>query len=133
MVLKSFALCVLALLTCSSCCLCRQDATNSSAPGQVVDERQFVTHGELAQRIVWMMGDEAKLPARATALDYQNYLSRKGISPLHGWRSDEPVTKGDLAVVTVRFLKLQDRVADPTDETTYIALLESIELRTVIE
>ncbi len=80
-----------------------------------------------------MMGDEAKMPARATALDYQNYLSGKRIAPLGGWRYMEPVTKGDLAVVTIRFLKLQDRVADADDEAAYIALLESIELRTIIE
>ena len=128
MALKSFALCAFVLLTCVSCIARHHDHAASAAP-----ERQFVTHAELAQRIVWMMGDELRMPARATALDYQNYLSGKRIAPLGGWRYMKPVTKGDLAVVTIRFLKLQDRVADADDEAAYIALLESIELRTIIE
>jgi hypothetical protein len=80
-----------------------------------------------------MTGDEARMPARATGLDYENYLAGKGIAPLGGWRHGDIVTKGDLAVVTVRVLGLQKRVKDPADEESYIALLESIELRTIIE
>lgn len=80
-----------------------------------------------------MMGDEPKMPARATGLDYEKYLAGKGIAPLGGWRHRDVVTKGDLAVVTVRLLGLQRRVMDPADEASYVALLESIDLRTIIE
>ena len=128
MALKSFALSVLVLLTCVSCGPARHHETADGSP-----ERHVITHGELAQRIVWMMGAEAKLPVRATALDYERFLAGKGIAPLGGWRDGDPVTKGDLAVVTVRLLGLQHRVQDRADETAYIALLESIELRTIIE
>jgi hypothetical protein len=127
MALKSFALSVLAVLTCASCV----PAHRQAAPG--APERHLTTHCELAQRIVWMMGDEFKVPARATELDYETFLAGKGIAPLSGWRHGDLVTKGDLAVVTVRLLGLQGRVEDPADEAAYIALLESIELRTIIE
>ncbi|MBN1918242.1 MAG: hypothetical protein JW889_10055 [Verrucomicrobia bacterium] len=121
MALKSFVLCALALLLSASCIPQRHE-------GHAAPERDLVTHTELAQRIVWMLGDEAKLPARATGLDYQIYLSRKGIEPLGGWRYDALVTKGDLAVVTVRLMGLQREVSDPEDEQEYIALLEGMEL-----
>jgi hypothetical protein len=124
MALKFLAVSVLALSLLTSCGPARQETTENAVP-----ERESVTHAELAQRIVWMMGDELKIPARATALDYMSYLSRKAIAPLGGWRHDELVTKGDLAVVTVRLLRLQSRVDDPADEASYIVLLESIELR----
>ena len=128
MALKSFALSVLVLLTCVSCGPARHHETADGSP-----ERHVITHGELAQRIVWMMGDESKMSARATGLDYENYLSGKGIAPLNGWRHDELVTKGDLAVVTVRLLRLQSRVEDPADEAAYIALLNSLEIRALFE
>jgi hypothetical protein len=121
MALKSFALCALALLLAASCIPPRHE-------GEASPEGGLVTHAELAQRIVWMLGDEAKLPVRATGLDYEMYLSRKGIAPLGGWRHGALVTKGDLAVVTVRLMGLQGKVEDPEDEQAYIALLESIEL-----
>jgi hypothetical protein len=121
MALKSFALCALALSLLTSC-------VPASRRGEAVPERDLVTHAELAQRIVWMLGDEARLPARATSLDYEMYLSRKGIEPLGGWRHSALVTKGDLAVVTVRLMGLQKQVRDPEDEQAYIALLETIEL-----
>jgi len=128
MALKTLAISLLAILACASCGTLRQDQATTGEPTPSI-----VTHGDLARMIVRMMGDEARMPARANALDYQNYLAGKGIAPLGGWRYMEPVTKGDLAVVTVRFLGLQDKVADPEDEAAYIALLESIELRTIIE
>ena len=118
---KSFALCALALSLLTSC-------VPASHRGEAAPERDLVTHAELAQRIVWMLGDEAKLPAWATSLDYEMYLSRKGIEPLNGWRHDALVTKGDLAVVTVRLMGLQEKVSDPENEQAYVALLESIEL-----
>jgi hypothetical protein len=128
MALKSFALSVLVLLTCVSCGSARHHQAANGSP-----ERRVTTHEELAQRIVWMMGDELKLPAGATALDYERFLAGKGIAPLGGWRHGDAVTKGDLAVVTVRLLGLQRRVQDRDDEAAYIALLESIELQTIIE
>ena len=129
MALKFLAISLLALSLLTSCGPARPQKAEAAAP-----ERGFVTHAELAQRIVWMMGDELKMPARATGLDYEKYLGGKGIAPLGGWRHDELVTKGDLAVVTVRLLRLQGRVEDPADEAAYIALLESIELSgTIIE
>jgi hypothetical protein len=136
MALKFLAISVLALSLLTSCAPARQEKAETAAPEREVaaPERGFVTHAELAQRIVWIMGDEPKMPARATGLDYEMYLSGKGIAPLGGWRHDELVTKGDLAVVTVRLFRLQDRIEDPTEESAYVALLESIELRgTIIE
>jgi len=128
MALKSLVISLLVLLTCASCGTLHDDQVMTGEPAP-----EIVTHGDLAKTIVRMMGDEAKMPARANALDYQNYLAGKGIAPLGGWRYAEPVSKGDLAVVTVRFLGLQDRVTDPEDEEAYITLLESIELSTIIE
>ena len=136
MALKFLAISVLALSLLTSCAPARHQKAETAAPdGEFAAlEREFVTHAELAHRIVWMMGDELKIPARATGLDYEKYLSGKGIAPLGGWRHDELVSKGDLAVVTVRLLRLQGRVEDPADEAAYIALLESIELsQTIIE
>jgi hypothetical protein len=128
MALKSLAISVLAILTCASCAPVQHEQAAQAEPGP-----RIVRHADLARTIVRMMGDEAKLPAAATALDYQNYLAGKGIAPLRGWRYSEPVTKGDLAVVTVRLLGLQRQVEDPKNEASYIALLESIELRAIAE
>jgi len=128
MALKSLAISLLVILTCASCGALHTDQATTGEPAP-----RIITHGDLARTIVRMMGDESKMPAGANTLDYQNYLAGKGIAPLDGWRYMEPVSKGDLAVVTVRFLGLEDKVADPEDEAAYIALLESIELRTIIE
>jgi hypothetical protein len=128
MALKSLAISVLAILTCASCAPVRHEPAAQAEPGP-----RIVRHADLARTVVRLMGDEAKLPAAATALDYQNYLAGKGIAPLGGWRNTEPVTEGDLAVVTVRLFGLQDRIADPADEASYVALLKSRDVRAIIQ
>ncbi len=128
MIPKSFAVIALAVLTCASCGIVPHDRAVAPEPAP-----RIVRHADLARTIVRMMGEEANMPAGATALDYQSFLAGKGIAPLGGWRHLEPVTKGDLAVVTVKLLKLQDRVEDPLDEAAYIALLESLDLRTLFD
>ncbi len=113
-------------MLCASCATAPRDTSDVAEPAP-----RIVRHADLARTIVRMMGDEPKMPARATALDYQSYLAGKGIVPLGGWRYMEPVTEGDLAVVTVRLLKLQDRVESPGDEQAYVALLKSMEIESL--
>ena len=128
MIPKSLAIIVLAALACASCGTVPHDQAAGPEPAP-----RIVRHADLARTIVRMMGDEAKVPAGATALDYQNYLNGKGIAPLGGWRYMEPVSKGDLAVVTVLLLGLRDDVADPNDENAYIALLNSLDIRALFD
>jgi hypothetical protein len=85
-----------------------------------------VTHCELAQLLVQVLGLARFLPASPSCQQNVAMMMNNSISPKEGWRGDAVVTKADLARVIVQALKMQSEVQNPDDPKAWIEYLKSI-------
>jgi hypothetical protein len=66
------------------------------------------------------------LPVNPAASDYFAILMANGIAPEKGWKTDQPVTRFDLARVVVLALKQGNKVEHPENPQAWIDYLVSI-------
>ena len=87
---------------------------------------QPVTHPQLAELLVRVLGLVRFLPNAATAQQRFDVLMQNGISPQDGWKLDAVVTKADLSRVIVQALQMDDQVENPNDPQAWINLLKEL-------
>ena len=87
---------------------------------------QPVTHPQLAELLVRVLGLVRFLPNAATAQQRFDVLMQNGISPQDGWKLDAVVTKADLSRVIVQALRMDDQVENPNDPQAWINLLKEL-------
>lgn len=85
-----------------------------------------VTHCELAQLVVQVLGLSRFLPAAPTCQQCFAILLDNAVSPFEGWIAEKVVTKADLARVIVQSLKKQADIQNPDDPKEWIDYLKSL-------
>lgn len=106
----------------------KKEAAESKAQKAQGDETRQVTHDELAQILVNVLGLARFLPAAPTAQESFAILMQNRIVPEGGWQLGKVVTKADLARVIVQSLKKQDQVKDSADPKSWIDFLRELGL-----
>lgn len=85
-----------------------------------------VTHGELAQLLVKVLGLSRFLPVNPSDQQCFALLLDNNISPFGGWTVGKVVTKADLARVIVQALKKQAAIDNPEDPKEWIDYVKSL-------
>ncbi|MBU1692990.1 MAG: hypothetical protein KKC51_03395 [Verrucomicrobia bacterium] len=85
-----------------------------------------VTHCELAELLVQVLGLARFLPAAPSCQQCFAALLDNSISPFKGWEVGKVVTKADLARVIVQALKKQGEIENPDDPKEWIDYLKSL-------
>lgn len=85
-----------------------------------------VTHGELAQLLIQVLGLGRFLPASPSNKQCYEVLLSNAISPLGGWEEGKIVTRADLARVIVQGMKRQNEVKNPDNPESWINFLKGI-------
>ena len=84
-----------------------------------------VTHQELGQILVNLLGLSKTLPASPSDQQVFASLLMNGIGPEGGWEVDQKVTRADLARVMVQALGLQHRVTKPSEPRSWMMVLKA--------
>lgn len=94
-------------------------------PAAKAEPSTVVTHQELGNILVQLLGLNQVLPANPSDHEVFSALLRNGISPQGGWTLDQKVTRGDLARVVVQALGLEDEVKNPSDPNAWILVAKA--------
>ena len=86
----------------------------------------YITQGEWATYLVKAIGNEDKLPASSSQVDFIALLEKSRIAPLEGWQSTEFLTYGAKAVTMVQALGLSDQIPADATALDYIWYLEGL-------
>lgn len=125
---KVVLLCTLSLAMAVLPAWAAPKAKKGAAKAQPVEEPAVaqVTHEELAQLLVRILGLARFLPAAPTDLQCFAILMDNGIAPFGGWQVGKVVTKADLARVIVQALKKQGDIENPDDPKAWIDYVKSL-------
>jgi len=101
-------------------------ATAFAAPQEEGGKGGTMTQGELAQKLVKMLGLQRFLPPAPTVMECFDILMKNGVSPKDVWESDKPVTREDLAMIVIKAMGQEDSVENPDDPASWVEALQAM-------
>ena len=104
----------------------RKSSKSKKAPPVETPAVAQVTHCELAQLLVQVLGLARFLQAAPTCQQCFAMLMDNAVVPAEGWDGTKIVTKADLARVIVQSLKKQGDIKNPDDPKEWIDYLRSV-------